>query len=90
MKAAIFLLLLALLVYTFSRVRRQPSQRARDLAVVRRTPIPRDVQLRAQAADDEEAKRTVLAEIRNCATLTEGQAEVAFELLRHGERLQEH
>lgn len=84
-----FVLLLALLVYTFSRLRRQPSQRTRDLATVRRTPLPRDVQLRAQAADDEDGRRAVLAEIRNCARLSESQAEVAYELLRHGERLPE-
>ena len=89
MKVAVFLLLLALLVYTFSRLRRHPTQRARDLAVVRRTPLPRDVQLRAQAADDDGTRLAALAEIRNCARLTETQAEVAYELLRHGEKLPE-
>ena len=89
MKVAVFVLLLALLVYTFGRLRRQPSQRARDLATVRRTPLPRDVQLRAQAADDDGTRLAALAEIRNCARLTETQAEVAYELLRHGEKLPE-
>ena len=89
MEVAVLVLLIALVVFTFQRLRRYPNQRTLDLETVRRTPVPNDVQLRAQAVDDEEGKRASIAEIRNCARLTQSQAEVAYELLRHGERLPE-
>jgi hypothetical protein len=88
-KVAVFVALLGLFWLMYRRLRTVPNQRLRDLETVRRTPLPRDVQLRAQAVTDDAGRRLSLDEIRNCAKLGEREAALAYELLRHGERLPE-
>lgn len=89
MRIVVALALLGLLYLTYTRLHRGSSEKTQDLETVRRTPLPREVQLRAQAVTDGDGKLRSVQEISESGGLSLRQAEVAYELLRHGERLPE-